>query len=423
MPDYRRKRRSRFKSAPKVQKKRSQNKGYDSDIQMTSAERTPKQKMRVVKGRKLEQKRRLGIFMYALCLLMLVFIVCQMIMPAGVIETVSNSVAVIGSGSYPLELDSSNTLNVVSKGSYYYVLTDTKLNAFSNSGKLIFSYTHGYENPVLKTSKTRALVFEQGGNNALIFTLSGLKSNVTCEYEIINAAIGENGTYAFVTAADAYAAAVRVYKKNGETAFEWFSSEDMVNNVAVSPNGKKIAVSTLCSTVANYNSKISIFNFKSADAEYTKNFENTIVYSLLGSGSGGFSVLTENNYNYISWSGKKVYEYENEYSADMIRTSAKDTVVVFNRESDKTDNRIAVFSQSGKMKTEIEFKGVITDIEVKNGNIYCLSDTESYILNNEGEVLRNANCGFGAVRFAVIGQNTLAVVTDNVISEIKLKQE
>lgn len=423
MPNYKRKHRSRFKSAPKVNKKRVKKTDSFSDIKMTSqnSRTTKQQNMRVVKGKKLEQKRRLKGYFYAACILLAIFLVSQTIMPAGIIETVSNSISVMGAGKYPLELDSSDTVNVVSKGSYYYVLTGTKINAFSNSGKLIYSYAHGYENPVLKTSDTRALVFNQGGTEAVIFTLSGLRSTINHKKEIINATIGQDGSYAFITSADNYAAAVSVYKKNNKLVYEWFSSENMVNNVAIAPNGKKIAVSTMSSAVGSYNSKLSILNFKSANAEYTKDFLNTIIYELDAETSRGFSVITENSYSFISWRGKAINEYKNEYVADMFRTSTSNTVMVFNRESDKTDNRIAVFSKSGKLKEESEFKGIITDIQVKGGSIYCLSDTFVYILDKNGNILRTATCGFGAQRLAVIGQNTVASVTDNSISEIKLK--
>lgn len=420
MPDYKRKHRSRFKSAPKVNKKRVKKPDYSSDIEMSPSGKK-QQKMRVVKGKKLEQKRRFKGLFYVACILLVIFFVAQLIMPAGVFETLSNSIAVMGSGKYPLELNSSDTLSVVSKGTYYYVLTDAKINVISNSGKLIYSYAHGYENPVLKTSKTRALLFNQGSTQAVIFTLDGIKSDLNCEKEIINAAISEDGTYAFITSADNYAAAVSVYKKNNKCVFEWFSSNDMINNIAIAPNGKKIAVSTMSSAVGNYNSKISILNFKSADAEYTKEFPNNIIYDLDSKTSRGFSVITENSHNFISWRGKVVREYKNEYYADMFRSSPSNSVMVFNRESDKTDNRIEVYSKNGKLKEKLEFKGIITDIQVKGGSIYCLSDTNVYILDDDGKVLRTATCGFGAEKIVVIGQNTVAVITDNLISEIKLK--
>ena len=424
MPDYRRKHRSRFKSAPKMNKKRIKSSEISSDIEMTAYDAKPKrQKMRVVKGKKLEQKRRLGIFAYALSVIIVILAIFQLIIPAGITETLSNTIAVIGAGKYPVELESANTLNVVSKNGYYSVLSDTKIYAVSNSGKMIYSYAHGFENPVLKTSSTRALIFDQGGTSALIFNLNGLKSTINSEKEIINANIGENGNYALVTPTDSYVASVNVYKKNNKLIYEWFSSDDMINNVALSANGKKIAVSTMSSRVGNYDSKVSVFGFKSANAEYTKEFQNTIIYELNSFSNSGFYVVTENNCDFISWRGKVITEYKNDYSADMSRQSAAGVVTVFNRENDKTDNRIAVFSNNGKLKTTVQFKGVITDIAYKGGSIYCLSDTNVHILNIQGDILRSASSGFGAQRIAVIGQKRVTAVTDNLITEIELKQE
>ncbi len=425
MAEYKRKRRSAFKSAPKVNKKRMKSKGMPEDIKMVSEAQAhkPKKNMRVVRGKKLENKRRLKIGAIAVAVIAAVLVLCQLIMPAGIIETASNALQIIGSGSYPISLESTDSINVVSKGSYYYLLTNSSIEAYSNAGKRIFSYAHGFENPVLKTSKTRAIVFEQDGNQALLFTLNGLKKTVDIKQNIKNAAVGDNGTYALVTSADNYAAAVSVYKKNGELVYEWFSSKDLVNNVAVSPTGKKIAVSTVSSKVGTYNSKLLVLGFKSATAEFEKEYENTVVYNIDTTFTSGFSVLTANSYNFIKWSNFKFFEYKNEYNTAMFRAGNNGVAVVYNRESDKTDNRIAIFSSGGKLKREMEFKGIITDFTLKNQHIYCVSDTKVYILDNDGSIMRSADCGFGVSRSCPLGQNTMAVITDNAISKIKLEQE
>ncbi len=424
MPDYKRKRRG-LKPAPRVNKKRIKKEAPQLDIEMHPQDSPAKTQkpMRVVKGKKAQAARRSRVRVLVIGFVGLVLLLCQFLIPAGLVETISTIVSPIGSGSYPLTLESNDTLNTISKGSYYYVLTNGKINAYSNGGKEIFTYTHGFENPVLKTSKTRALVFDQGGNTALIFTLSGLKKEIELKNEIKTASIGDNGTYAFVTDHENFACAVSVYKKNGKSVYEWFSSKDLVNNVAISPNGKKIAVSSFSSNIGQYTSKVSVLNFKSATPENEKNFEDTIVYSLDSSFSGGFSVLTSNSYNFIRWSNFKLKEYKNEYNTAMFRVGNSGSAVVYNRENNKTDNRIAIFNRSGKLKREIEFKGIITDFCLKNGHIYCVSDTKAYVLDNKGKVLRSADCGFGAVRISLIGQNTVALITDNKISKIKLEQE
>ena len=106
----------------------------------------------------------------------------------------------------------------------------------------------------------------------------------------------------------------------------------------------------------------------------------------------------------------------------MFRSGSGGMAVVYNRESDKTDNRIAVFSKSGKLKYEFKFKGIITDFALKDGHIYTLSDSKVNILANDGSIMRSADYGFGAVRICPFSQSTAAVITDNAISRIKLEQ-
>lgn len=428
MPDYKKKRINRFRNTPKKIRKSRVHSEESEDIKMYSGkieEKPPEEKsnMRVVKGKKLEQRRRFKVIASFVAIVTIVCIVLQLILPVGIIENLQNITSLIGSGSYPIELDSSATLNSVSRSSYYYVLTDTRINAFSNAGKKVFSHAHGFENPVLKTSKTRAVVFNQGKNEYVIYNLKKVIKSATTKSDIITANISDSGTYAIVTQSDTYASAVSVYDKNNKLVYEWYSSEDIVNNIVISPNGKKIAVSTLNAVSGQYTSKVSVLNFNSATPEFTESFTETFIYSLDSMHNSGFSVVTSNNIEFVKWSKYQKTDYKNEYNLSMFRTGSGGTIAVFNRQSDKTDNKIAVFSTSGQLKYEFDFKGIISDIQIAKGHIYCISDTDIYLLGNDGAVLRKAECGFGAVRLTVTGTNLVAVITDNRIDEIKLEQE
>ncbi|MEE1161628.1 MAG: DUF5711 family protein, partial [Acutalibacteraceae bacterium] len=152
------------------------------------------------------------------------------------------------------------------------------------------------------------------------------------------------------------------------------------------------------------------------------NYTGLPVYGIETVSNSRFSVITENGIQFIKWSKFQKTEYKNDYSAAMLRFSSRGSVAVFNRSSDKTDNRIAVFNSNGGLKGEFEFKGIISDIQIRGGHIYCISDTDVYLLSEDGEVLRSAECGFGAVRISVIGTNSVAVITDNQIYRIQLEQ-
>lgn len=428
MPDYRKKRHSKIFSVPKPRRQKSSGPAENSEnIKMSPAEKyrdnTLNQNMKVVKGKKFEQRRKLKMFSIIAAAILVVLGVTEMALPMGVIEGITHTVSLFGAGSYPINLDSSQTINVVSRGSHCYVLTDTYLYAFSSSGKTLFSYPHGFENPVLKTSATRALLFDQNGTKACIFTVNGLKSELDTEKGILTGSISDSGTYALACRSDKYASAVSVYKRSGKRVYEWYSAQNTVNNVAISPDGKKIAVSAFGTQNGQYKSVLSVLNFKSATAEYTQNYDSSLIYSLDNYHRSSFAVISENSIEFIKWSGYKKQQYQNEYSISMFRPSKSGYVAVFNRKNDKTDNQLAVFSKSGELKYEFSYKGIISDIAMSGGHIYCMSETDIYLLGNDGTILRQASCGFGAVRIYVCSSNAVAAVADNKIEKINLEQE
>lgn len=426
MPDYKRKHRSKFSAQPKVDKKKSAKLKSKNEIKFDEGlESSPRKKrgLTLVKGNKAEIRRHwLNLSAVVLCIALAVAI-CEIALPAGIIETVSTAVISMGRGDYPIDFESTSTENLIAKSGYYYVLTDGEIKAVTNGGKVVFTYSHGFENPVIKTSGTRAVLFNQGGQDALIFTLSGLEDNITSEKEIINAAIGDDGTYALVTNADGYVAKVSVYKKNAKLIYEWYSASDMVNNVAVFKNGKKIAISTLKANVSGFDSKVMILNFNSANAEFQKEYDGEIIYNLSTEFSRGVTVATSNTFDFLKIRKFESSEYKNEYNLQMLRESSGGTLLLYNRENDKTDNIIVAISKKGEVSFETKFSGIVTDIAMKNNHIYCISDTKAYILDSNGGIVRTTDCGFGAVRFSVVSKEEIAVVTDNQINKVKFSQD
>ncbi len=428
MPDYRKKRRNKIPfSQPKAKKAKVERKSSREDIEMTPSginKKTarPKNDMRVVMGRKLEQKRKAKLAFAVAAVVLVLVMLFQIVLPAGIFETVSSTLALIGSGSYPIEPDGNRAVSVISRGSYYYVLTDETVNAYSNSGKRLLSYAHGFENPVIKTSQTRAIVFDQGGDEVLVFSVGDLKHKLQTKHAVITAAISDSGRFAVAVNSDKYTSAVTVYDKSGENVvYEWYSAEDIINNVALAPNGKKMAVSVLNADSGRFNCKLSVLNFKSATPLYTKSYGDALIYTLDSTHGSSFAAVTSNRIDFIKWSNYKTKEYQNEYNTAFFRAGKGGYVVVYNRDRDKTDNRIAVFSKSGKPKYEIEYKGIISDIRVSGGHIYCISDTAVNLVSNKGEILRSASCGFDAVALSITGTNTVAVISDSEIDKIKLE--
>lgn len=425
MSRYKKKKRGGLFGRPRPKKKAvTKSRLPQDDIVMSSSKepkpgREKREEMRVVTGKR--QKRNHGFKSSTVVMLFVAaaFLVLQTIIPAGVIQTVSNMVALIGTGSYPISISGTHHLGLTTTNQCYFDLSDTHISAYSNAGKQLFSHAHGFEKPILATSAGRVLLYNQGGTELYIFDLYGLKSTVSTKKNIICATISDSGNYAVATHSDKYATAVTVYNKRGKMIYEWYSAEDVVNNVVLSSNGKKIAVSTFSSNSGLFNAKVNILNYKSATPEYTKTYDKMLVLGLKNSNRSNLCVIKSNGVDHLRWSGKRIKEYNNDYTISQFRVNSSYNVSVFCRENDKTDNQIVLFSKSGKVKHTVKYKGIIKDIQVKGSSIYCINDSQVFVINFNGEKQHSASYGYGGLGLAVISTDSVAVASNDGIKKIK----
>ncbi len=420
MPEYKKRKVRRGLVKPKPKKSAYREKAQKIPMQSGRGEKRDGE-FKVVKGRKLENIRKTRVFLAVLAIVAVVCIVVSLALPTGIVEAITNTIALSGRGSYPAEISGSETLNCVDMGRYYYVLTDTTLSVFTNNANEALKVVHGYENPMLFTSEARALIVDQGGTDLEVYNLKTQVNSLKSKNKIITAAICRSGIYAVATESDTYASTVTVYNRNGEMLYEWNSAKDMVNNVELSPSGKKLAVSTVNATGGHLHSKTMVFEYESADPVFSQESDN-IVYDLDTLGKG-FCILEQSKCTFVSWSKFQKSETTSDLELDAYRSSSSGAVLLFNRPSDKSDNRVVVLSNKGEKVSEFSFSGTISDIQYVGSHIYFISDTDIYLTDKQGNTVRSGKCGYGCERFAVIGSHSVAVVTDNDIQKFEIENE
>lgn len=407
---------------------RAEKREQETEIPMTPArkKKTADQPMpktvRVVKGKKLERRRRARIFLAAVAAVIAAVIVLSVTVPVSISESVMNLLMPIGAGKYPIDLYGTQTLNAVGKDFYYYVLTDADLTAVSNAGKKIYSVAHGYANPVLKTSSTRAMVYDQGGEGYMIYNLNDCTVSKETKDVIRAATVSRSGNYAVVSDCDSYTAAVRVYSKKNKLLFEWFSAVDMVNQVTLSASGKRLAVATVNGSAGQLNGKVMIFDLKKTEPIFTADFPDTPVLAMETFGSRYLGILTEHAYTRVHWKRLTKTEHTEENPLAMARFGSDGGVLVYRRSSDRTDNRFVLLSRSGEVKTTFKHNGMIGDISKRYGHIYGIGENEIFVFDKNGNLLKSADCPFGGERLAVTGSNTIALLTDSGISSVELNR-
>ncbi len=418
MPDYKRKKVKK----PFARKKPHINREKKSATEPKRKQNigvVPENDIKVVRGKKFKRVRKIKILSAVAAILIVVTIVLSFTLPVSLYENFVNFFARIGSGSYPISISGSSVLNTVSGGSYYYVLTDTNIAAYSNSGKIIFDELHGFANPIISVSDTRVLVYDQGGNSVFIYNLGGKIHALETESKIITASISRDGDFAIATHAEGYASSVNVYDKKANKLYTWNSAKDIVNNVLVDAKGKKLAVTTLNATSGKYITKLLILNFKSADPLHTLELDGSLPLSLKNTGKG-ISVICNDKYKFVNWSDYNTKEITASGEINLFRGNGNNLLLVFNRANDRSDNTVFLVSKSGEKVTEFKINSAITDIQYKNGRVYLVNDTVAVIYDKKGNLLKKGECEYGAKKIAVVASNAVALITDNEILRTKI---
>ncbi len=415
MPDYKRK---KFKKSSKHNKiKTNSTKASKKNIGVV-----PENGIKVIRGSKFKRKEKFKIALGAISLIFIFCLVLSLVLPVSLYENTVNFVSGLGFGSYPLSLSGGVTYNSVSNGSHYFVLTDTNIAAYSNGGKIIFDELHGFSNPILVASSTRALVYDQGGKTAYIYNLSGKINTVDTDNEIITASISRNGDFAIATRSDKYTSVATVYNSKFKKVFTWNSAKDIINNVLVNSTGKKLAVTTLNAVSGQYETKLLIFNFKSADPIYSLDLQGSLPLSLINTGKG-ISIISVDKYKFLHWSKFDTNEISISGEINLLRKSTNGVLLAYNRANDRSDNTILLISNQGKKISDFKINNTIIDIQYKNGRVYSASDSVVTIFDKNGKILRHGECVYGTQKISVISSHSVAAITDSEIFNTEIKQK
>jgi len=426
MPKYLKNKRRRRRNIFGISNKHmTQNITMTSDKNDSTKKQKPKKEkqtaFKILSGKKKTNKIKKIIFVTLSSILCITVLVLTLSTPTGIIESFTNFSAVFSFKSHlPVTLNTSETINIASHGNRIFVLTDNDISCYSKNGKLSFNDAHGFSSPVICKSDARCLVYDQNGYGVKIYNAKRQILSQTCTFNILSADITRSGYYAIATKAEAHTSMVTVYNDKGKNIFEWYCPKETICNVAVSPNGKNVAITTVYVSDGKFNSKLYVIGFDSADPIFTKEYNGEFIYGINSENNKTFAVIGENFCDIISWRKFKVTEFKTDYCVDMVKTTSKYTVIASSRENNDGNTTFTFYNNRGKNITSYTFNGLVNDFAIKGKTVFILSNNSIFSVNEDGKLLKEGNCGFGAVKVCTHTFNKCISVGNNDISVVKL---
>lgn len=391
-------------------RKKSKSKTGKVNNKHNSSGNEQKSGLELVNGSRKRRKRSRIIALSVAAAVILTVLIISWLTPTGLIEYIQNEYASSGNGDFPVIVYSTNPEYFGCHNDIITLTNDTFFEVYNTGGKLLQAVSHGMSNPQLEVSEARFMLFDRERYSISIFNYSNELYTAEFENTIITADIGRNGSYAVVTSSDVYKNSVFVYDKDNELKFTWNSANYYVTDVAVSDNGKNIALCLLNSNAGSFESFVYILDFKSATPKEKYSF-NDIVSSISNYGDYIFANGFDHAYS-LKWDGGQtdlgVTGTVRCYDFDFQGNSC----FVFGREDNEQINTIAVLNEDGKLTSTFQFNAAVEDISIADDFIAVLSPTECYLYDLKGNLKSSISSEYKGT-FVGLSNDGEVLVSDN----------
>ncbi|MGN1443477.1 MAG: DUF5711 family protein, partial [Acutalibacteraceae bacterium] len=165
---------------------------------------------------------------------------------------------------FPISFGNSIIESAVSANTCVFVLTHDTVACISNTGKITFTYSLAFSDPVIKSSSDYAIVYDRQGIGFLVFNTKGLYFEGSSDEDgkILTGDVSNDGMAIVASRRTGSASALTVYKKGEGSVFAWSCAKEHILCVDISKNGKNLVCAAIGSTGGEIYTKCYVFNIE-----------------------------------------------------------------------------------------------------------------------------------------------------------------
>ncbi len=300
-------------------------------------------------------------------------------------ETVSqeNTPAELAQGQFPIKVEGGMGYQLMNMDNAIALLDDSRFHVYNADGKVMNEKGHSYANPILCVSDSTALIYDEGGRE---FSLEGKYKTIyskTTDDVIYLAKLSKDQQAAVVTKSDKFLAMLKVYDKNGDDIFTYYSYDSRIINVAFNNSGSGCLVTVLTAEGGQLMSKMIRFDFSDTEPKWTSEAVATLALDVGFTSDGSIVMIGDTATATFSSEGALISTYTYE-----------DPITDY----DFNENITAVMTENADIRETslIVFEGsdctspTVTDMGESVGKVF-IDGSEAYILAGKGIEIYSAN--------------------------------
>lgn len=318
------------------------------------------------------------------------------------------------SEGFPYSLDTFNFKKADSIGSAVIAVNNDSTAVLNSSADELFTMQIKPGSRVI-TQNGRALIYGTASNEVILQSKTEKLGSITEEGAVVAAALAENGSFATSHASEKHQSILRVYNSRFKNVFQWNCSQERIADIALSQNGRNLAVAAVGAENAEIYTRIIIFNIGDTEPKADVKFSGTMFFDVVYTASGKIIAAGDNKTVVLNKKGEKVDETA--YAEDSILAVCSDdsgNTVVCYEEFGGAKTCIVRYSRSGKKTCSIVVDGIPDCVAADGGRIAVASGGEIAVYSQNGKEVKRIDTET-AVESVFIASGTVYAVDGSAI--------
>lgn len=315
---------------------------------------------------------------------------------SGIGNALTGYIEKLSSGNgYPYDISSENLKNVYPSDSNIILLTDVYARILSPGAKMKLNVQHNYSAPVVDASGSRFIIYDRDSKHYRVVNGKTISDQMEAEGNILTCEMASNGSFCVASRSAQTASTFTVYDRKFNEVFKWNSSSDHIIDVALTDNGKYVAVAALGAEKGEVYSKVLIFNVKSSEALGEFKFSGTAVADLHFTAREYLYITGDNMFTIIDKNKSEIKSQETFESGSLKFVSVGEngeTAVMFSKYGSDNTGTVKYYSYKGEESFAFDSKASIYAVAAGKNKFAVYYGDEIIVYNNKGEEKKKIKC-------------------------------
>ncbi len=288
---------------------------------------------------------------------------------------------------YPYYFESLAVKKVLPIEKDLFVLSDDAGFVLDNTARTLGKEEHTLSSPLSVSAGGRVLTLDVGEHSYRVQSKTKLLYEGSFPQKLLTGAISKSGAIALASRGDSSQTKLTVLNKHQKEVFTWNCANENIIALALSDNGKRVAVSVVGAADGELYSKVYLFDTSKNDPLLSLSYTGIVPH--LSFLSGDYLLVAGNKVFELYKGNEKIAEEDlsvNTFS-HLYTSDSKYAIAAFSKYGSASSKIIKAYDRKGNLLFTVELNESIKGVSTDGQSFSVLSDNALYNYDREGALI------------------------------------